>query len=383
MDKQLDGTYKISCKINGAPMKMLFDTGASVVSISKSTAMYLYSNELIDENDFIGIAKVKIANGDITDNMIIRLKDVEIGGLHLKNVEAVVTSSLNAPLLLGQSVISKLGKITLNGNILIIHSSNSQSLSKEERDKIDNRLRMLRANRITDKEANFEILDIVKKIEESGELNEYELFCKLVSESNINNNDEALVDAKKWLERYSLETDSVDLKMRTIYVSARANILSEKGDKELGMKHLKRCSSYFEKDSLARFYWLELPNLYFEYEKYKGDGYPTTIYIAKSTINHLLKAEGLSVKDINNNMCLDHDIKLHFAFMSFIYYQHFNWINEKNNSPWDSNQDKTIKLWYILAAKLGYPQAIDFCKQSNMDYKRKLTRKELEFIGFD
>ena len=39
------GVYKIPCKVNGAKMKMIFDTGASSVSISSSIAQYLYYND--------------------------------------------------------------------------------------------------------------------------------------------------------------------------------------------------------------------------------------------------------------------------------------------------------------------------------------------------
>ena len=62
MEKQLNGLYKVSCKVNGAPMKMLFDTGASSVSISRSTALYLFDNDLIGEDDYIGTAKTMIAD---------------------------------------------------------------------------------------------------------------------------------------------------------------------------------------------------------------------------------------------------------------------------------------------------------------------------------
>ena len=34
MEKQEGGTYLIPCKVNGVPMKFIFDTGASVISIS-------------------------------------------------------------------------------------------------------------------------------------------------------------------------------------------------------------------------------------------------------------------------------------------------------------------------------------------------------------
>ncbi len=39
--------YRIPCIINGAKMKLLFDTGASVVSLSLPMAEYLFDNGYI------------------------------------------------------------------------------------------------------------------------------------------------------------------------------------------------------------------------------------------------------------------------------------------------------------------------------------------------
>ena len=47
---------------------------------------------------------------------IIRLKTVEIGGIVLHNVEANVVDNIQAPLLLGQTALSKFGKVTINYN---------------------------------------------------------------------------------------------------------------------------------------------------------------------------------------------------------------------------------------------------------------------------
>lgn len=377
------GIYKVKCKVNGAPMKMYFDTGATVVSISRATAIYLYDNDLITKADFIGKTKTATADGAIVDNMVIRLKDVELGGLHLKNVEAVVSSSLNAPLLLGQSVISKLGKITLNGDILVIHSSNAQSLSKEERDELDNKLRVLRANRGIDEEANYKILDIIKKIEKSEELNEYELFCKLMSEGNEGNYDEAIVDAEQWLEKYALDTDSIDMKMRTYFISAKANILSERGDKELGMKHLNRCYSYFVNDTTARFFWYTLPNLQYEYDTYKDNGYTSAINAAKSSINYFLKLNKVSLHDINNNKCHEATLQNGFFYLQLCYSGHYFWQNNMFGTRWKNSQIQKVKIALILAAKVGDSFAIEQCQQQDFDYKRVLTQKELEFVGID
>ena len=378
------GIYKVKCKVNGAPMKMYFDTGASTVSISRATAMYLYDNDLISEDDFIGKAKTTTAEGAITDNMVIRLKDVEIGGLHLQNIEAVVTSSLNAPLLLGQTVISKLGKISLDGDILTIHSASTQSLSNEQRNELDNRLRELRANRFKDREANYKILDIIKKIEKNEQLNEFELFCKAMSESNTGQYEEARVDTESWIEKYSIDTDNTDMKMRVFFSSAESNLLSEKGDKDLGMQRLNRCSSYYIKDTTETFFWHSYPYLQYSYCKYKNNGYYDAITSAKFTINRLLKFYKVNLKDINHNKHFGSELQTWFQELTFYYSQHYTWLNSSlNNSQWSDSQTKMVKLCTILAAKLGSSAAIEFCQTFKLNYKKILSQKDLDFVGIE
>lgn len=132
MEKSGD-VYKIPCLVNGVKMKMIFDTGASRVSISSMMADYLYENDYISVDDVKGYTKTRIADGSIKENMVVCLKSVEIGGLILRDVEAVVSKSLDAPLLLGQSAIQKLGSITLEGNTLIINNGQTE-FSEEETD---------------------------------------------------------------------------------------------------------------------------------------------------------------------------------------------------------------------------------------------------------
>lgn len=112
--------YRIPCLVNGAKMKLLFDTGASVVSLSLPMAEYLFDNGYISNSDFRGEGQTVVADGKIVDHLKLNLKDIEISGIHLSNVEAVVIASQNAPLLLGQSAIQKLGRIQLNGDVLVL-----------------------------------------------------------------------------------------------------------------------------------------------------------------------------------------------------------------------------------------------------------------------
>lgn len=124
MEKE-NGVYFIPCKVNGVPMKFIFDTGASDVSISLTEAQFLAKNGLLESEDIKGTVKYQIANGDIQEGTKIIIREINIDGIILKNIEASIVHESNSPLLLGQSAISKLGSIQLNGDELIINSDNS------------------------------------------------------------------------------------------------------------------------------------------------------------------------------------------------------------------------------------------------------------------
>lgn len=106
-----NGIYTMPCEINGLKLRFIVDTGASDISISLTEVMFMLKNGYFDINDIIGSAKYQTASGQIEDGTIINLREVNIGGLKLQNIKASVVSSIDAPLLLGQSALSKLGKI--------------------------------------------------------------------------------------------------------------------------------------------------------------------------------------------------------------------------------------------------------------------------------
>lgn len=117
------GVYTLPCEVNGLNMRFIFDTGASSVSISMAEALFMLKNGYLDDQDITGITKTQIANGQIDENVVINLKYVKIGERTIKNVQAVVSNSLDAPLLLGQTVIRQLGSWSIEGDYLVIKSS--------------------------------------------------------------------------------------------------------------------------------------------------------------------------------------------------------------------------------------------------------------------
>ena len=123
--EEYNGVYRIPCTVNGAKMKFIFDTGASQVCLSMTMAEYLLDNDFITADDIIGNGSTTVADGRIVNHVKINIRDLEIQGNHLYNVPAVVIEGQNAPLLMGQSAIHKLGAIVINGNTMIIQNGNA------------------------------------------------------------------------------------------------------------------------------------------------------------------------------------------------------------------------------------------------------------------
>ena len=108
------GVTKVKCEINGLPLHFVFDTGASDVSLSRVEATFMFKNNYISPEDIIGKARYIDANGDISIGTVINLRKVSFAGLDIENVRASVVDNNNAPLLLGQSVLSRLGKVEID-----------------------------------------------------------------------------------------------------------------------------------------------------------------------------------------------------------------------------------------------------------------------------
>ncbi len=114
MRKMYSGVYEVDCSINKLPLKFIFDTGASSVTISSVEAQFMLKNGYLKSEDIKGKEYYSVANGDIHEGTIIRLKEIKIGDAVLRNVEASVVHSQQAPLLLGQTVLERFGTITID-----------------------------------------------------------------------------------------------------------------------------------------------------------------------------------------------------------------------------------------------------------------------------
>ena len=105
--------YLVGANVNGIPMKMTLDTGASTMSISIIEYEFLKKQKLISDST-VQISECTIANGDTTKCFMIKIAQVSIGDTSVKNVDCMVMENPDAPLLLGMNVLNGLGGVSIN-----------------------------------------------------------------------------------------------------------------------------------------------------------------------------------------------------------------------------------------------------------------------------
>ncbi len=124
-----NGVTEVQCAVNGLSLYFVFDTGAGDVTISMVEASFMVKNGYLSEKDVIGKQNYMTASGEIAEGTTINLNKVEIGGLTLNNVRATVVKSQKAPLLLGQSVLSRLGKIEIDNERRVLKITYKEEVS--------------------------------------------------------------------------------------------------------------------------------------------------------------------------------------------------------------------------------------------------------------
>jgi clan AA aspartic protease (TIGR02281 family) len=122
----------VKCEVNGLPLHFIFDTGASSVTISTVEATFMLKNGYLKDSDISGKQYFTTADGSISEGTNIILRSINCGGLTLENVRASVVASQRAPLLLGQTVMQRLGRIEIDNDskVLRVHYRGTASGKK-------------------------------------------------------------------------------------------------------------------------------------------------------------------------------------------------------------------------------------------------------------
>lgn len=109
-----NGYFFADVQINGAPIHMLVDTGATVIALSRDDAQLAGIATPIGMNDVVGQG----ADGEVK-GVQIRLDKVALGDKIVENVPAIVLNS-GGQSLLGQSFLSQFASVKIEGDKMVL-----------------------------------------------------------------------------------------------------------------------------------------------------------------------------------------------------------------------------------------------------------------------
>lgn len=357
MEKE-GGVYTLPCSVNGSKMRFIFDTGASRVCISLSKAKYLFDNGFLRKSDIIGTSKSFVASGDVIDNLDIILRDVEIAGLHLKNVHASVIKSLNAPLLLGQTAIQKLGSVTIEGNKLIINNA-SRLYSSNEADELESTI--LKCYEEKDYKG---VVRYLYDLERGWGLNDYLYRVLIVSCYNASLYEDCLDACKRYLfdnKAYKRDIDFLQIydTMADCYRYQKQYTLSI----DTGIKGL----SYLSKESTSEIEIGLLYNLGCCYgEINEMDRF--RFYFNKA-FNKLLETEKITMVEISKGKVRNKILNVLLRKMGYYNMYHGN-ITEGTH-------------YFALGAVCDDVECISYCRKYGINYKQEAKGLSLYYKAME
>lgn len=347
-----NGVYTIPCTINGFKRSLVFDTGASTVTISMQLADLLYSSGKLKDVDFKGFGRSQTASGHIVNNMAVVLRDVEIGGLHLKNVDAVIIEGQNVPLLLGLSAIQKLGKVTLSGNRLIIDNSilTYPQLSGI-RTQIESHI---------DKEEYSAAIALLKRIENQDAIEEMDLFNLAQCYCFSKDYNKALMYCQQWMGTY-----------KEIKPSHEADVCYYMGLSYMGLKSHYDADSWFAKairltgiDAVDRTNREDANTLSYYYNQkavnyLEANAYDNCVEAFDIATQYRMRYLGFTPEDLCAGKVKDERVGIWLYSIS------------KLDAVF-LHKDEAAKRYAVLAALCGNQEAIEFCEHFKLSYNSVL-----------
>ena len=110
-----DGHFYAELRVNGTPVRFLVDTGASMVALTREDAQRI--GIPISEADFTGTAQT--ASGSVGLKPVV-LDRVSLGALEATDVDAAIVQQGLGQSLLGQSWLKRIGKVTIEGDQMVL-----------------------------------------------------------------------------------------------------------------------------------------------------------------------------------------------------------------------------------------------------------------------
>ncbi len=113
--KKMSGVYKIPVQINDAVIvSLIIDSGAADMMLSPKVANILLRSGTLTEQEFLPGQVYRLADGSKKKHMRARLRSVTLGNRTFRDVTFSISESDDSPMLLGQSLLERLGKYTID-----------------------------------------------------------------------------------------------------------------------------------------------------------------------------------------------------------------------------------------------------------------------------
>lgn len=337
------GVYTTPCLVNGLRLRFIFDTGASNVSLSLSEAIFMLKNGYLDEKDLHGSSYSQIANGNIVENTTVNLKELEIGGIKIYNVDATIIHELSAPLLLGQSAIQKLGKIQIEDDELIIMNSDSPTSVNA----------CLKAKDYASKAEEYYFDELYALSAETYQ-KAYDLCPEMIDCLGLHRfgnsyyYNENYLQAIKFLEK-SISCQSDNNALFFDYLTLGRSYREIK-DFDKAILNLQKALTYAFEDINKSYCYGNLANTLFAQEKYEE-----SIKYSELDIEHYLKHNSTTMNDVMRGKFRNDGLGEKFMNLGLIYHR------LKQQSKSDNSM--------IKSALCGYEDAINYCKKYGLKYE--------------
>jgi peptidoglycan-associated lipoprotein len=107
------GFISAPCIINGYTVQFVFDSKLRA-QMSIDETLKLLKNGAITKEDFLGDPEEILANGTVANRALFIVKEFTVADETVQNVEIMVNSNLDFPLVIGNTVLSAFGKYTID-----------------------------------------------------------------------------------------------------------------------------------------------------------------------------------------------------------------------------------------------------------------------------
>lgn len=115
LTRENDGHFYATTTVNGAPLRMMVDTGASVIALTGADARA--AGIYWDQSEVRPVARG--ASGTVY-GVVRQLEVVDVGGFTRRNVRAMIVPQGLDISLLGQSYLGQISSVQIEGNRMVL-----------------------------------------------------------------------------------------------------------------------------------------------------------------------------------------------------------------------------------------------------------------------